>query len=97
MPQISNKLNLESVEAHRPISPCNVIYKIIAKTSVNRLELVLGKLINPLQYAFVSNRHINDNMLVSVEIIQDINCKSKGKRVLSVAYDRISWTSLPSM
>jgi len=40
----------------RPISLCNVCYKVISKIIVNRLRPLLSKMVNPAQVAFVPNR-----------------------------------------
>ncbi|KAL2224838.1 UNVERIFIED_CONTAM: hypothetical protein Sindi_2937600 [Sesamum indicum] len=45
-----------SVGDFRPISCCNVLYKIIAKLIVKRLSVVLDKVISPCQAAFVPGR-----------------------------------------
>ena len=46
----------------RPISCCNVLYKIIAKLIVQKLSMVLDKLISPCQDAFIPGRSIGDNI-----------------------------------
>lgn len=51
----------------RPISLCNVSYKVIARTITNRLKLVLGNIIDPQQSAFIPGRSIMDNVLIGYE------------------------------
>lgn len=59
--------NPDSVNHYRPISLCNISYKIISKIMPNRLKVILPKIISPLQGgAFVLGRDIHDNMLVAV-------------------------------
>ena len=43
----------ETLNNYRPISLCNTVYKIVFKILVARLRPFLGKLISPLQSAFV--------------------------------------------
>ncbi|KAL0439801.1 UNVERIFIED_CONTAM: hypothetical protein Slati_2463100 [Sesamum latifolium] len=54
----------------RPISCCNVIYKIISKLLVLRLRVILGKLVSPSQNAFVPDRSIGDNILLAQELFR---------------------------
>lgn len=63
----------------RPISLCNVIYKIVVKTITNRLKQILSKVISPMQSAFIPNRLITDNIIVGYECLHKIR-QSRGKR-----------------
>lgn len=52
-----------------PISLCNVLYKIIAKTVANRFQTVLDVCIDKAQKAFVSGRLITNNVLLAYKIL----------------------------
>ena len=57
----------------RPISLCNVIYKVIAKSLAERLKPHLPNFIDHSQAAFIKNRHISSNIIVTQEIIHSFN------------------------
>lgn len=88
--------NPRKVIKFRPISLCNVIYRIMVKTMANRLKYILNDIISPTQSALIPNRLITDNVIIAYECLTKI-WQSRGKRNglvalklnISKAYDRI--------
>jgi hypothetical protein len=66
------------VSEFRPISLCNVIYKLISKVLVNKLKLVLPHVIFVNQSAFIPNRIISDNILTAYETLYSMQTKLWG-------------------
>lgn len=73
--------NPETIHNFRPISLCNVAYKLVTKTISNRLRPLMPSWIAPNQSSFVPNRHIQDNIIVAQELIH-IMKKLRRRRVL---------------
>lgn len=81
----------------RPISLSNVIYKIIAKSLADRLKPYLTNFVDNAQAAFIKNRHISSNIIISREIIHSFHLKTWRHNAfllkidLAKAFDRLNW------
>lgn len=62
----------------RPISLCNVFFKLITKILVRRIRPHLDSFIGPLQGSFIPNRGTADNVIIAQEIVHNMH-KKKGK------------------
>ena len=74
----------QKISVFRPLSLCNVVYKIISKVPTNRLKKILEEVIDESQSAFVLGRSITDYVLVTFETMHCIDLKRKGKEALMV-------------
>ena len=89
-----------TIHYFRPISLCNIVYKIITKILANRLKFLLPKIISPLQTTFVPNRNIQDNTILAHELLHSFkNEKGKGgfmflKLDMEKAFDKMEWDFL---
>lgn len=86
-----------SVNQFRPISLCNVGYKIVTKIIIARLRPLLIKIISPFQSSFIPGRSTNDNIIVTQEILHTFRSKKGGmlfKLDLEKAYAKVSWKFL---
>ncbi|KAI8563661.1 hypothetical protein RHMOL_Rhmol03G0126400 [Rhododendron molle] len=97
---IPKKDNPDSIKMFRPISLCNVAYKVVTKIIVARLRPLLTKIISPFQSNFIPGRSTTDNIIITQEVLHTLRGK-KGKNGgmifkidLEKAYDKVSWKFL---
>ena len=93
IPKIKNP---SRVTDYRPISLCNILYKLISKVLANRLKKMLPHIISQNQIAFILGRLITNNVLVAFEAMHTMDGRMKGregymtlKLDMSKAYDRV--------
>ena len=76
---IPNVRNPEKVTEFRPISPCNVLYKIVSKVIAKRLMPLLNSIISDTQSAFIADRLITENVLIAFESLHHMKNNCIGK------------------
>lgn len=96
--------NPRNMTQFRPISLCNVIYKLVTKTFANRLKLILHDVISRTQSAFVLGHLITDNAILGFESMHKLKTHTHGmkgwyafKLDMSKTYDRVEWPFLRRM
>ena len=81
---------------YRPISCCNIVYKVITKIIANRLKPILQSSISRSQSAFLKGRNLGENVLLAAELIRTYdspNCSRSSMLKLDIrkAFDTICW------
>lgn len=90
--------NPEFANQFRSISLCNVAYKIVTKTIVNRIKPMMPHLTACTQSSFVPGRQITDNIVIVQEVIHTMRNKQGSKGFMAIkidfekAYDRLRWS-----
>ncbi|GJV37749.1 RNA-directed DNA polymerase, eukaryota, reverse transcriptase zinc-binding domain protein [Tanacetum coccineum] len=90
------------VSEYRPIACCNVFYKIICKILTNRLKSVLCRIISKNQSAFIPQRSITDNIMITQELLKSYGSKNGKSRCafkidIMKEYDIVNWDFFESV
>eukprot|EP00253_Pinus_taeda_P022245 PITA_22245 len=95
---IPKEANPKSFDRFRPISLCNVSYKIITKIIANRLKNLLPTIISENQGGFVPKRQIIDNVILIQESIHSSLIKGERGMIIKLdmanAFDRVDHSFL---
>lgn len=96
--------NPDRLKDLRPISLCNVIYKIGSKVLSNHLKIILPYIMAHNQITFVPGQLVTDNVLIAYEMTRYMQNRRSGgegcvafKVDMSKAYDRVEWGFLEQM
>lgn len=94
----SKRKRVVNIKKIRPISLVNCSFKLLSKILTNRLETIMARLIDDSQSAFLKNRYILDNIVLSQEIIHFYQISKQQGVVIKVdfekTYDKINWNYL---
>ncbi|XP_074277492.1 uncharacterized protein LOC141601123 [Silene latifolia] len=92
---IPKKKVVQTVKDFRPISCCSIIYKTISKILTNRLQGVMSKLVGIKQAAFINNRSLHENVMLTQGLLKggDLPFVKKATQVL---LEFSKWSSLKS-
>ncbi|CAN0837506.1 LINE-1 retrotransposable element ORF2 protein [Linum grandiflorum] len=96
---IPKKSNAVDMKDFRPISCCNLVYKVISKILAKRLSMVLPELISAGQSAFIKGRLISDNILAAHELLRlyqrhKVSPRCAVKVDIMKAFDMVDWNFL---
>ncbi|XP_074318730.1 uncharacterized protein LOC141655554 [Silene latifolia] len=108
-PETLNKTNIvlipkkkapDKIRDFRPISLCNVVYKLVSKILANRLKLFLSEIVSENQSAFTPGRAISDNILVAFEMFHHMKNHRSSEGYMAIKLDmakgrdRVEWNFL---
>lgn len=92
---IPKKENPSKWEEFKPISLCNMTYKLLSKIMANRLKKLLPVIISKEQTRFVPNRSILDGIIIVQEAIHSIQNQRQPNMLIKLdikkAYDKVDW------
>jgi hypothetical protein len=86
---IPKEKEVNTTKRFRPISLCNVIYKIISKLIANRLKPLLKSIISLEQGGFVEGHQILDGIIVSHETIHSLQTSKNPGMLIKLDMSKI--------
>lgn len=83
-----------TVKVYSPIACCTMLYKIISKVLVSRLQKVIALVVCEAQTGFIPGRKISDNIFLAQELVKSYTRKNVSPRCmikidLQKAYDSV--------
>ena len=96
---VPKSANANSAVDYRPISCCNVTYKVISKILARRLAHVINDIISPSQNAYLGERLMADNINLMQELLRSYGRKRVSPRCtikidFRKAFDTVQWLFL---
>ncbi|XP_024004020.1 uncharacterized protein LOC112081493 [Eutrema salsugineum] len=93
---IPKRVGADKLVDFRPISLCNVVYKVISKILARRLQAITPGMVSNSQSAFVKGRLLVENVLLATEMVHgfgNANVSRRGllKVDLRKAFDSVNW------
>ena len=87
---------------YRPISCCNIVYKLISKIIANRLKPILTECVSSNHAAFLKGHSLGENVLLATELIKDYNKSSCHKSAMlkidiRKSFDTLCWDFVTKM
>ncbi|XP_028063701.1 uncharacterized protein LOC114266942 [Camellia sinensis] len=91
----------ESIKDFRPISLISFFYKVLSKVLARIIKLVVPRIIDRVQSAFLSGRNILDGVLIANEVVNYWKKTNRNGLILKLdfenSYDTVNWNFLIQM
>ncbi|XP_074287942.1 uncharacterized protein LOC141613105 [Silene latifolia] len=84
---IPKKKAPDKIQDFRPISLCNVVYKLVSKVLANRLKCFLDNIVSENQSAFTPGRAISDNVLTAFEMFHYMKNSKSTEGYMAIKLD----------
>lgn len=93
---VPKKTYARGMKDYRPVSCCNVLYKVISKIIANSLEPMLSRIVTENPSVFVQGRLLMEKVLLASELVEDYHKDTVSPRCamkidISKAFDSVQW------